>query len=89
MPLEIEAQRWPTADDQGHASGTPTPVPWVLHPNVVSGSVRSWDLEIVPPLIEGHLYLGIGAYWADEDGCSQQPDLGSQYAGWTFHAIAR
>jgi|GEM_PF-6672456 hypothetical protein len=87
MPYEIEAHRWPRVDDNGFAAGTPTPVPWALRPYVVGGSVRAWELVILPPVVDGHLYLGVGAWWADEDGCSQTPDLGSQYAAWTFHVV--
>lgn len=85
MPLEVEAQRWPRVDEKGHAAGTPTPLPWLLRPHPAQGDVRTWEVVVLPPVVDGHLYLGIGAYWADEDGCTQQPDLGSQYAAWTFH----
>lgn len=88
MPLEVEVQRWPRVED-GHAAGTPTPLPWVLRPRVADGQAQAWDVIVPLPVLDGHLYLGVGAYWADEDGCSPQPDLGSQYAAWTFHAKSR
>jgi hypothetical protein len=76
-------------DADGYASGQPSSVPSTLRPNVVDGTVRNWDVEILLPAIDGHLYLGVGAYWADEDGCSQQPDLGSQYASYNFHVVGQ
>lgn len=88
MPLEVEVQRWPRVED-GHAAGTPIPLPWVLRPKVVDGETAAWDVIVPIPVVDGHLYLGVGAYWADEDGCAAQPDLGSQYAAWTFHAKSR
>lgn len=88
-PLEVEVHRWPGVDDHGYAAGTPTALPWLLRPHVVEGAVRNWEVVVLPPVVAGHLYLGVGAYWGDEDGCGQQPDLGSQYAAWTFHAVGR
>lgn len=84
-PVEVEAQRWPRIDKKGHAAGTPTPLPWMLRPRLIQGSIRAWEVVVLPPVVDGHLYLDIGAYWRDEDGCSQEPDLGGQYAGWMFH----
>ncbi len=89
MPLEVEAQRWPRVDQHDRPAGTPTSVPWVLRPYVVDGATKAWEVVILPPLVQGHLYLGVGAYWADEDGCSGGVDLGSQYAAWTFHVVGR
>jgi hypothetical protein len=88
MPLELEVQRWPRVDKSGRAAGTPSPLPWTLRPHIVDGEVRAWEVTILAAATEGHVYLGVGAYWPDEDGCSQQPDLGSQYAAWTFHLVA-
>lgn len=88
-PREIEVQRWPGVDDNGYATGTPTPLAWTLRPHTVQGEIRSWNIVVLPPVVDGHLYLGVGAYWADEDGCTHEPDLGSQYAAWTFHLKAR
>lgn len=85
-PLEVEVQQWPEVDDNGHASGTPTPLPWVLRP-YVAGDIKAWEMVIVPAVTQERIYLGVGAYWTDEDGCSQTPDLGSQYAAWTFHLV--
>lgn len=87
-PVEVEVQTWPRVDEDGMARGTPSPVPWVLRP-YVDGNVRAWELVISPPVTAGHVYLGVGAYWPDEDGCSPPPDLGSQYAAWTFHLVNR
>lgn len=89
MPLEIEAYRWPRVDERGQAAGTSTPLPWTLRPHHVNGEVAAWEVVIIPPAVQGHLYLGVGAYWADEDGCSAGVDLGSQYAAWTFHVKGR
>ncbi len=88
LPVEIEVQRWPRVDEDGHAAGTPVPLPWVLRPRSGGGG-RSWEISVLVPSVDGHLYLGVTAYWADEDGCSPQPDLGSQYAAWTFHLVGR
>lgn len=87
-PLEVEVQRWPRIDENGRASGTPTPLPWVLRP-YRDGAAEGWEIVIPPPLGKKHMYLGVGAYWADEDGCVQGPDLGSQFASWTFHLVNR
>lgn len=87
-PLEVEVQQWPGVDDKGHATGIPTPLPWVLRP-YVDGGIDAWEIVVPPPIAQEHMYLGVGAYWADEDGCSQTPDLGSQYAAWTFHVVSR
>lgn len=90
MPREVEAQSWPRVDDNGHAAGQPTPLTWLLRPRVVGGNVTAWEVVVLVPETPGHLYLGVGAYWADEDGCSGGSlDLGSQYAAWTFHAMTR
>ncbi|MFN2388300.1 MAG: hypothetical protein ABR575_01640 [Actinomycetota bacterium] len=84
-PEEVEVLRWPRVDENGHATGTPTPLPWLLRPLVVQGDIRAWEVVVLPPHVDGHLYLDVGAYWRDEDGCYQEPDLGNQYAAWTFH----
>lgn len=88
MPLEVEVQRWPRVNGDGHAAGTATPLPWLLRPHMTGTSIGAWEVVVLPPIVNGHLYLGVGAYWADEDGCSPQPDLGSQYAAWTFHLMS-
>ena len=84
-PLEVEVQRWSAVDDDGHASGTPTPLPWSLRPHLVDGKIRAWDVVVVWPATLDHLYLGVAAYWADQEKCAGEPDLGSQFVAWTFH----
>ena len=88
MPLEVEAQRWPRVNRDGMATGTPVPLPWSLRPHEVNGEIRAWDVVIPWPRTLDHLYLGVAGYWRDEEGCSSEPDLGSQYAAWTFHLRA-
>ncbi len=87
--MEVHVQEWPGVDEHGHADGTPTPVPWVLRPHVVDNEVRAWDVVVTAPPEPGHVYLGVDAYWADEDGCGPPVDLGSQYAAWAFHLLVR
>lgn len=90
MPREVEAQSWPRVNDDGQAAGKPTPLPWVLRPRMSNGAVEAWEVLVLAPSSPGHLYLGVGAYWADEDGCGGGPlDLGSQYAAWNFHVLTR
>lgn len=84
-PLEVVVQRWPRVNRAGYARGEPTPMGWSLRPHVVDGSVKAWDVVIPWDGATDHLYLGVTAYWADEAGCGGSPDLGSQYAAWTFH----
>lgn len=90
MPREVEAQSWPRVNDDGQAAGKPTPLPWVLRPRIANGTIEAWEVVVLAPSSPGHLYLGVGAYWADEDGCGGGPlDLGSQYAAWNFHVLTR
>ncbi|MDP9068002.1 MAG: hypothetical protein M3N53_06615 [Actinomycetota bacterium] len=90
MPREVEAQSWPRVNDDGQAAGQPTPLPWALRPHITGGGITAWEVVVLAPSAPGHLYLGVGAYWADEDGCSGSPlDLGSQYAAWNFHVLTR
>jgi hypothetical protein len=84
-PLEVVVQRWPRINRAGYARGEPIQLPWTLEPHVVGDSVKAWDVVIPWPATAEHLYLGVSAYWADEAGCGGFPDLGSQYAAWTFH----
>ncbi len=84
-PLEVEVQRWPRVNSDGEPEGTPTPVPFVLRP-AGTGESQAWEISILPPVVDGHLFLGVGAYWQNNGPCGSQPDLGSQYAAWTFHA---
>ncbi len=88
VPMEIEAYRWRGVKKNGHAKGEPSPLPWVLRPHRVNGQVRAWEVVVGWPATSNHLYLGVAAYWADEEGCSGFLDLGSQYVAWTFHAKA-
>lgn len=88
MPVEVEVHRWPRVNEDGYASGTATPLAWSLRPHRVGGEVRAWDVIVAWPATIDHLYLGVGAYWRDQEGCAGEPDLGSQYAAWTFHLKA-
>jgi hypothetical protein len=85
VPLEIQVSRWPRITDGGKPAGTPTPLPWLIRPHLVGDEIRAWEVVIEPPVVPGHLYLGVEAYWRDEDGCWGPLDLGNQYAAWTFH----
>ena len=85
LPREVEVRRWPRVDEQGMVTGDPTPVPFSLKPHVVDGTTRAWDVVVAPRLQAEHIYLDVAGYWADENGCSQEPDLGSQYKAWLFH----
>lgn len=84
-PLEVEVHRWPRVNKDGRAAGTPVPLPWALSPRMVDGQIRAWDVTVAWPASVDHLYLGAAAYWADEEDCAGEPDLGSQYVAWTFH----
>ena len=83
-PVEVEAVRWLRLDENGYGRD-PVPVPWTLRPHLINGKVRAWEVVIQPPLVTGHLYLGVAGYWRDEHDCTPEPDLGSQYAQWSFH----
>lgn len=89
MPIEVEAYRWDRIDSEGYGRGEPSPLPSFLRPVVVNGEARAWEVVVLPQRFSGHLYFGVSAYWADQDGCTSQPDLGSQGAGWTFHVRRR
>lgn len=67
-PLEIEVQRWPRTNDEGYARGKAVPLQWTLRPHTVAGSIKAWDVVIVWPETTDQLYLGVGAYWADQQG---------------------
>lgn len=84
-PREFSLQAWLEVDAQGHPEGDPIPVAAILSPTPGAGQTRSWQLHFFPPPDTPHLYLLAEANWADEEGCSPQPDLGSQYSAWTFH----
>lgn len=86
--MEIEAYRWRGVKKNGYAKGEPSPLPWLLRPHRVNGEVRAWEVVVGWPATSDHLYFGVTAYWADEEGCSGSPDLGSQYVAWTFQAKA-
>ncbi len=88
VPMELSVHRWAEVDDDGAPKGSPVPVPFALRPLLAGADIVAWDVVILPPVIDGHLYLGVDGYWADEDGCGGFPDLGSQYALWTFHAVS-
>lgn len=83
-PLEVGLRAWRRVDSNGHPAGDSQPVPVALTP---AGDV--WEIQFVASPDAGHLYLLAEAYWADTEGCAAQPDLGSQYASWTFHANVR
>ncbi len=89
MPTEVEAYRWERIGDEGYGRGDPTPLPSVLRAVVVNGETRGWEVVVVQPSFKRHLYLGVRAYWSDEDECTSPTDLGSQGAGWTFHVKRR
>lgn len=85
LPREVEVRRWPRVDEHGMVTGDPTPVPFSLKPHVVDGAARAWDVVVAPTPQTEDVYLDVAGYWADEDGCSRPPDLGSQYKAWLFH----
>lgn len=88
MPVEWVVQAWRDVDEDGHPRGAPDPVPAVPQPVRRDGETVAWRLELAPPLVDGHMYLQVEAYWTDEEECAPQPDLGTQTATWTFHLRA-
>ena len=85
-PLEVELHAWTLR--RGRVSGTPVPVPFLLHPVRRDDAIEAWAVEFpVPP--RPHVYLGAGAYWRDEDGCGGVLDLGNQYVYELFHLVPR
>ncbi|MDQ3915971.1 MAG: hypothetical protein M3323_11720 [Actinomycetota bacterium] len=84
-PREFSLRAWFEVNGQGHPEGDPIPIAAILSPVSGMAQTGSWQLHFVPPPDSGHLYLLAEVNWADEEGCSPQPDLGSQYAAWTFH----
>lgn len=83
-PLELAVRQWDSVNDKGQPQD-PMPLPWVLRP-YVKGDTEAWEVVFVP-FPQDHIYLDVEAWWADEDGCGGAPDLGSQYAAWTFHLL--
>lgn len=83
-PLEVGLRAWRRVDAHGHPAGDSTPVPVALAP-----AGDEWEMRFVAAPEHGHLYLLAEAYWADTEECAPQPDLGSQYASWTFHVRVR
>ncbi len=86
MPVEVAVRQWPEVDDEGHAQGEGVSLPWALSPVKRDGATVAWDVTVPVTVPRRHLYLGLEAYWQDEEGCAGTPDLGSQSMFWTFHA---
>ncbi len=82
MPLEVSLRAWTRVDKDGQPDGEAIPVPHLLLP---TEGDAGWQIRFPLPPSSGHLYLLAEANWADEEGCSPDPDLGSQYAAWSFH----
>lgn len=85
-PVEWEIRMWERADRHGRVDGEGRPVPAVLTP---SAGASGWVLHFAPDPVARHAYLRLDVFWQDEEGCSQQPDLGSQSGRWTYHLRAR
>lgn len=86
-PLDVTVTAWRAVDSKGRPTGEAEPVPAVVVPVMAGSGAEAWEVRFAPPA-GPHLYLAVEAHWADEEGCAQAPDLGSQYASWTFHLAA-
>ena len=89
-PREVQLLAWRRVNRRGAPRGAAEPIPTAIVPVVgSSGAVKAWELTFVSPPQAEHLYLALRVYWADEDGCGGQADIGSQNATWTFHLRPR
>lgn len=88
-PREWSLQAWTSVTRKGRPKGEPKLVPALLVPEVGRAPDPRWTLRFVPPRFASHLYLRLDVFWADEEGCSRTPDLGSQMGGWTYHLRLR
>ena len=85
MPTSVTLETWQSRDDQGMPEGTPHSPPFTLEPHVRKGQTRAWDILFTPHSATRHVFISLEVHWHDEDGCSSQPDSGSQYVTWLFH----
>lgn len=89
-PLEWWVYAWEDIRRKnGQPKGTAQVIPAAVDAHRRDGQVVAWDIRFVLPPADRHLYILVEAYWADEEGCSSQPDLGSQSAAWSFHLSRR
>jgi hypothetical protein len=83
--LEWQLKAWRAVTRKGRPKGAAEAVPAILLPVAGDGPPRSWKVVFVPPISAAHVYLQLDAFWADEEGCGGNPDLGSQEGTWTYH----
>jgi hypothetical protein len=81
-PEKIQLRAWPRVNQydepQGRAQTVSHRVRVHFDPD---GSVVAYDVIFRLPEKEGHYYLMVRGYWADQDGSGRTQD-----AAWTFHA---
>jgi hypothetical protein len=87
-PLDVSVTAWRDVDRKGRPTGDAEPIPAALVPVMAGTGAQAWEVRFTPPPAATHLYLAVEAHWPDEEGCAATPDLGSQYASWTFHLAA-
>ena len=85
MPVEYSVEAWRSVRRDGTPRGPSQLVPASMEPHMRDGQTVAWDLRFQSPYQLGHTYLMATAYWPDETNCWPPPDLGSQFASWTFH----
>lgn len=88
-PLEWWVYAWEEIRRNGQPKGTAQTVPALVDAHRRDGGLVAWDLRFVLPPADRHLYLLVEVYWADEEGCSGEVDLGSQSAAWSYHLLRR
>jgi hypothetical protein len=85
-PLEVRF----VAYLDGHSSGPhgpSVPLPYVLRPATLETQPTAWTLDFMLPRTE-EFFLELEAAWRDEEGCTQEPDLGEQYVMWRWRLRA-
>lgn len=85
IPTEFAVESWRSVRANGTPRGEPKPIPALLSPRRRDGRIVRWVLRFRLRDGYGHSYLHVTAHWKDETGCHPPPDLGSQYASWSFH----
>ncbi|MGH2740299.1 MAG: hypothetical protein ACRDH6_07460 [Actinomycetota bacterium] len=84
-PTYLAIEAWRRIDNRAVPKGTPESLPFVLMPEVVQGRIEAWNALFVATRGWARYYIQASVAWPDEEGCSQQPDLGTQHVDWRFH----
>ena len=85
MPVEFSIEAWHSVRRDGTPRGSAKSMPAVLSPRRREGRVVAWTVNVPLRDRPGHTFMHVTAYWTDETGCHPPPDLGSQFASWSFH----